>query len=252
MSVYIPSMPYNMPVKWRRIFSENILDVTNVLNIDAEGTNWADNCIFVYIKKSGITNIFSLNMTLGIYSEWSIKNLNINGYDYYPDLIEFSLRIEIGYRNCGYNKKLFPKLLRLENNKAPLALSNFCNGCTFDRKIRLNKMQANVYKSVKIYNSLIDYLSDIMSSGIYYGSMTDTQCIAKLQSLGLKNYDGTPYSGSDLHHRNYNWLEYLGIVMPPINCKKFLAEDPATIKKFKEQIEFLFKLMILIDYIQNH
>ena len=70
----------------------------------------------------------------------SSRNININGSDYVPGMVEFCLNTEVGYRNNFYNQNLYPKLRRREQNDDPLAISKYFAGCTYHRKIRLNRM----------------------------------------------------------------------------------------------------------------
>ncbi len=233
----------NIPTHYCRIFSEHVLKVANKLGFEPEAFLFRENCIFVLIPPGTRYNFKTFS---GKYCYDSYQNLNINGFDYLPEMTEFALNTEIGYRNNFYNRKLFPKLDNLEQQNDPLAISKHYTNCTFNRKIRFNKIMANIYANVASYNTLADYLKVILADGIYHSSVTGQYCIGKLLAWGFPANESvsslTPY-------REYNWLEYLKITTPLIDIKLFLAEDSATMAELERQIEQHFIGMFLLDYI---
>lgn len=186
-----------MLAQYCQIFSEHILKVVEdlknqgIADFKPIAFLYRENCIFVLIP-AGTRYKFSIgNVKISsVYCDASEKNLNINGFDYFPEMTEFALNTEIGYRNNWYNINLFPKLLKLEQNNAPSAVSKHHTNCTFNRKIRFNKIMANVYAEVESYNTLTDYLDSILktsklSTGIYHNPVTGQYCIDKLLAWGL-------------------------------------------------------------------
>ena len=245
-----------MPAQYCQIFSEHIFKVVEdlknqgIADFEPIAFLYRENCIFVLIP-AGTRYKFSIgNVKIsGVYSEASSNNLNINGFDYETGMTEFYLNTEIGYRNNWYNINLFPKLLKLEQNNAPSAVSKHHTNCTFKRKICCNKIQKNVYAEVASYNKLIDYLKVVMASGVYHNPVTGAECKQKFQSLG---YPIDAYIDSLKDWVKYNWLEYLKITTPPIDIELFLAEDSAAMKNFEQQIYQHFIGMFLLDYIWQH
>ncbi len=226
-----------VPPMWAQIFAESLLKGAAKLGIKLKMCPWREgDCIFISIEPS-------IN-----YSQASSDNLNITGLDYHegeqiPE--EIVLRTEVGYRNYWYNEHLFPKLLA--NKKLRDAIVDHYSPCHFERAVRINRNNFFCHKNYPgTYKGFEDYLRDVMLSGIYCRNLTLSDCRAKFQSLGdndaiarLSNWSGN----------TYNWLEYLKIATPPLNFRKILAQDPATIAEFEKQIEIHLTGMMLIDKI---
>ena len=226
-----------VPSMWTQIFANSLLKVAAKLGIKLKMSPWREgDCIFISIEPS-------IN-----YSQASSDNLNITGLDYHegkPIPEEIVLRTEVGYRNYWYNEHLFPKLLA--NGKYIGDIVDHYSPCHFERAVRINRNNFFCHKTYSgTYQGFEDYLRDVTLSGIYCRELTLKDCRAKFQSLGdndaidrLNNWSGN----------TYNWLEYLKIATTPLNFKKILAQDPATIAEFEKQIEIHLTGMMLIDKI---
>ena len=185
-----------------------------------------DNCIFIRVKPGGRYKI-SVDSAGNIiiearYNEDSTRNNNITGLDYYEyeKQKEITLSAWIGLCNYWYNVALFPKMLKFEQKSAPKSVSKICStypGIIFERKYRYTR---NQYRHIKNYDSLIDYLNDVIASGIRGPGLFD--------------------------------LEVLVISTPPINLESILKENDVSLVELKNQIEFHVKLMLLIDYIYQN
>lgn len=171
--------------------------------------------------------------------------------------------IFVGARNAYYNQRLFPKL---NNPKNIQAIVDNYSPCDFEPKVRFNKISKFIWASIKpsetcggSFDDLKEILDIFCQDGIYFPSMTKKQCIDKLNQLGqdfhVKDYGAINWGINELNssrRNDYNVLEYLNIfTKPPINCKKFLAEDPTTMAEFERQLEQHIIGMILIDLINR-
>lgn len=237
--------------KWCRTFADSILKVAKKLGIEVELYVHND-CFWIRIKASreyNYTEYGNENLQTIGYTEESSNNMDIIGFDYHHFVENgdeyFRLFTSVGCRRSWYNQYLFPKL-RGEPDFIR-QIEKVCAPCHFDRMIRFNKIAAFIFVYIEEYKSLQDYLNDVCHDGIYFPSMTPDECIEKLKKLGVTE----GYAIDKLEttrRREFNVLEYFNIVTePPINCESFLAEDPATITDFENQIERHLKVMLLID-----
>lgn len=225
----------SIPTVWCKIFARSLLKVESRLGITLEVVPREDKCLWIKILPSE-----------GFYSAESSDNLDIVGFDYHEDLEEISLITVVGFRNYWYNVKLYRKLLA--NPKYIADIENIYNDCCFERQIRFNKFKETFYQTITRYDTLDDYLAAV-GNGIYFKSLTPSDCITKLNGLGVTKGD-TIAKLRQYRYEDYNWLEYLHIVSKtPINCKLFLNQDPATIAEFERQIEQYLRGMIFIDKI---
>ena len=243
------SVHYDLAVDWCRIFANSILKVSRKIGVVIRLIPKND-CFWISIEPS-------YN-----YLGESSDNLPLIGYDfhYFIDDEEFQLFTSVGARNAFYNQRLFPKL---NNSKNISAIVDNYSDCVFEPKVRFNKIHSFIWTNIKNYdehggsfNDLKELLDIFCKDGIYFPSMTKDQCIDKLDQLGqdfhVKDYGCINWGIDELNgsRRNeYNVLEYFNIITPSINCKKFLAEDPATIAEFERQLEQHIIGMILIDLI---
>ena len=231
----------NIPVAWCETFAQSLLKVAKKLGVTLK-VIVHDGCLWIAIEAS---ENYSEASSDNLCTEPSSRNLDIVGFDYHEDMAEFSLITAVGYRNYWYNLNLFPKLRnRLDFIQQ---IEDIYKPCHFDRQIRFNKLRCTFYSYVKTYDSLKSYLDDVCRDGIYRRPMTPAECRRKLNALDVTNGDAITKL-RDYRHKDYNVLEYLHIVTePPIDCKLFLAKDPATIADFEAQIERHIKGMLAID-----
>ena len=103
MSFMVDASRANIPSNYCRIFAERVLKVAKKLGFEPEAFLYRENCIFVLIPAGTRYNFKTFG---GVYSKDSYKNLNINGFDYFPEMTDFALNTEVGYRNNNYNRKL--------------------------------------------------------------------------------------------------------------------------------------------------
>ena len=216
-----------MPIEWSQIFSQAVLDVKKRLNVDIyTDPKVSDNCLFIRVKPGGRYKI-SVDSAGNIviearYDEYSTRNNNVTGWDYYEyeKQKEITLSTWIGLCNNWYNVALFPKMLKLEQKNDPKSVSKLCStypGIIFERKYRYTRKH---YRHIGNYDSLIDYLNDVIASGIRGPGLFD--------------------------------LEVLVISTPPINLESILKKNGVSLVELKNQIEFHVKLMLLTDYIYQH
>ena len=222
----------SIPAIWCKIFARSLLKIAKKLGIIVEVVPH-DGCLWIVI------------VSAPYFSDASHANLDIVGFDYHPELESFSLITVVGFRNCWYNKKLYPKLN--SNSKAIATIENHYATCHFDRQVRFNKIRETFYQYIRSYDTLTDYLRDVIKYGIYFSSRTPKQCIAELNKFGVTE-GKTIDKLNNTSRESYNWLEYLHISSNTrINSQLFLVEDTATIAEFERQLEVHLTGMLLID-----
>ena len=228
----------NMPVEWCQIFANCVQRVADRLGVELEARpGGRGHCIFITPK------------TLG-YSGNSITNLNFAGFDYGTAWKQpghaFEMYTVVGVNNYWYNQRQFPKL---DDPYLIKMLEDIYRPCCFRRLIRINKAAMSFFVKIKDYTSLADCVKDARKSGIWFPRMTPTDCIKKLNSLGVTSGDAIDKLRG-FKFKDYNWLEHLNIVTSvPIDCKLFLAKDPATLAAFERQMAQHIVGMILLDLI---
>ena len=282
----------NVPPLLAKIFAEAVLRVGQRLKIDAE-VNYEqrdDNCLFIRIKPDSFYDINSLifgsysqsstpNLQVPLkcrYSGNSNLNLNTHGLDfhYWEDRFnkdKFSLPLEVGVKNFGYNETLLPKLKDYLNATtgtkaliAELLLKNY-EGCNVGRGLRIKKFK-NIIKprpTIRNYDSLQEYINDIDINDIYKNHLTTEDCINKLKSF-LRDPYNHPYNQKSIrdaiqtlnrwaYSDEYNYLEQLYIVPPEtLNLDEILAQQPAAIAELERQIEIHLIGMVTFDFIYQH
>ena len=228
----------NMPVEWCQIFANCVQNVANRLGVELEARpGGRGHCIFITPKILG-------------YSGNSITNLNFAGFDYGTAWEKpghaFDMFTAVGVNNYWYNQRQFPKL---DDSALIKMLEDIYRPCRFRRMIRIKKAAMMLCETIHDYTSLADCVKDALASGIWFPYMTPAACIKKLNSLGVTNGDVIDKLRR-YRFKDYNWLEYLHIVTePPIDCKLFLAKDPATLAEFERQMAQHIVGMILLDLI---
>lgn len=238
--ILLVSKETDMPVFWVQIFAECVQRVADRLGVELEARpGGRGHCIFITPKTLGDSND-------------SITNLNFAGFDYARAWEQpghaFDMYTVIGVNNNWYNRRLFPKL---NDPNLIKIVEDIYRLCCFRRLIRINKAANTFYAFIKDYDckSLADCLRDALASGIWFPNMKPADCITKLNSLGVINGDAIDKL-KRYRYKDYNWLEHLNIVTePPIDCKLFLARDPATLAEFERQLEQHIVGMILLDLI---
>ena len=228
----------DMPVVWGQIFAECVKRVADRLGIELdERKGGRGHCIFITPKTFG-------------NSKDSITNLNFAGFDYteawkHPGHAFYMFTVG-GVNNYWYNQRQFPKL---DDSALIKMLEDIYRPCRFRRMIRIKKAAMMLCETIHDYTSLADCVKDALASGIWFPYMTPAACIKKLNSLGVTNGDVIDKLRR-YRFKDYNWLEYLHIVTePPIDCKLFLAKDPATLAEFERQMAQHIVGMILLDLI---
>lgn len=228
----------NIRVSWVQIFAECVQNVADRLGVELDARpGGKGHCIFITPK------------TLG-NSKDSITNLNFAGFDYARAWEQpghaFEMYTVVGVKNYWYNQRMYPKL----NNSALIKMvEDIYRPCFFSRLIRINKAAMTFQATIHDYMSLADCVQDALKSGIWFSCMTPADCIKKLNSLGVTSGDAIDRLRR-YKFKDYNWLEYLSIVTkPPIDCKLFLARDPATLAEFERQMAQHIVGMILLDLI---
>lgn len=228
----------NIHVKWCQIFADCVQRVADRLGVELDARSGGKgNCIFITPKT------FS-------NSKDSITNLNFAGFDYARAWEQpghaFEMYTVVGVNNYWYNQRMYPKL----NDPALIKMvEDIYRPCCFRRIIRINKANMTFYEKINDYTSLADCIQDALKSEIWFSYMTPADCIKKLNSLGVTSGDAIDRL-SRYKFKDYNWLEYLNIVTePPIDCKLFLAKDPATLAEFERQMAQHIVGMILLDLI---
>lgn len=224
----------SIPTVWCQTFADVLLKMEKPLGIKLNVVPREDKCLWIVILPSGT------------YSAASNANLDIVGFDYHEDLEEIFLITVVGFRNYWYNVALYKKLLAHPNYIADI--ENHYSDCRYDRQVRINRIRATFYATIRSYDTLGDYLTAV-GSAVYFSPLKPRDCRVKLNGLGVTEGDAIDKLRR-YNFENYNWLEYLHIVSKtPINCKLFLKRDPATIAEFERQIEQHLRGMILIDQI---
>lgn len=216
--------------------------------------NSSISCLWITIKPSSRYEInVGDNCISGNYSEESSRCSNIDGLEYWENLKEISINTYFGYRNYFWNEMLFPKLFKLETENNSLALSKNYEGCTVERKVRLNYRQRNIYGGIKKYpaENLKNCLEEIIISGIFNRDVSRDECIKNLESLGTDTTDSIIQNLKRYRIEKYSWLEYFCIATPPINIENLLNEDPETVANFEKHLELHFKGLVLADYISQ-
>jgi len=228
----------NMPVEWCQIFANCVQRVADRLGVELEARpGGRKRCIFITPKTFGD-------------SKDSITNLNFAGFDYGTAWKQpghaFEMYTVVGVNNYWYNQRQFPKL---DDPYLIKMLEDIYRPCCFRRLIRINKAAMSFFVKIKDYTSLADCVKDARKSGIWFPRMTPTDCIKKLNSLGVTSGDAIDKLRR-FKFKDYNWLEHLNIVTAvPIDCKLFLAKDPATLAAFERQMAQHIVGMILLDLI---
>lgn len=166
----------------------------------------------------------------------------------------------IGVNHYWYNEWLYPKFFKLESEHSNLSISKFCAAhypdCTFIRAIRIKHGNGMpIYAFVQLNDDnisfFLNYLWIVRQCGVYIKNLTPKECADRLQELGVTQND--PYEKLKRYRfSDYGWLEYTQIYTPILNFKLIRNEDPEENKKLEEHIEFHIKLMLLIDYIDQH
>lgn len=228
----------NMPVEWCQIFANCVQRVADRLGVELEARpGGRKRCIFITPKTFGD-------------SKDSITNLNFAGFDYGKAWEQpghaFDMFTVVGVNNYWYNQRQFPKL---NNSDLIKMLEDIYRPCRFRRLIRIKKAAMMFCETIHDYTSLADCVKDALASGIWFPYMTPADCIKKLNSLGVTSGDAIDKLRG-FKFKDYNWLEHLNIVTSvPIDCKLFLAKDPATLKEFERQMAQHIVGMILLDLI---
>ena len=213
---------WDAPDEWDRIFPTAILEVANSLKIDVKGElNSKENCLYTRVTADSWYECH-INDDLvieGRYTDNSNQNLNINGLDYHPSVNKtVVLKTCVGVKDYCFNRhSLYPKLYSRHSNTLTGEFGDlveeFCpTSIIFER---MQRYARDHYRWIKNYNSLEEYLA-----GVIYEDIWDDY-----------------------------YLEYLQVCTPPLNLELILKEDPAEIAELKKQIEFHFKLMLLLDWI---
>ena len=234
----------SIPAIWCEIFAKAVQDVSDNLGIEIEAHPGGNgHCIFIAPV---------------LIEESIIDMINFAGFDYQrawqqqPDH-KFAIYTVVGIKRSWFNQQFFPKLQKYPN--LIKIIEDIYSPCYFERRIRFNKKLITFHTAIKNYDSLSDYLNDVISSGIYFNHVTPADCINKLQkifsTLGITplNDEAKAAIGRLSRYRvkEYNWLEYLQIfTKPTMSCRKFLAQDPATITEFKRQLAQHLIGMILL------
>ena len=248
-------MQEKIPLKYSGILSRTILNVADRLGFRMVGVfNSGGDSISIRVEYASAYKLYFGDITIsGRYSEESgncsvIKCFNDNEFENDEKIF---LTTQIGYRNYFWNGNLFPKLLNLELENSPLALSKNYKDCTYIRKVRLNQRQTNLYTVVKKYpaESFKFCLEDIITSGIYNREISRSECIAKLQALGGEDKAGIVEKLKRYRIKNFNWLEYFSVSTPPLNLENLFKQEPAEIKKFEEYLALHMKNILLLDFI---
>lgn len=230
----VPVMNFNLT--FTKIFAQTVKRVEDRLGVPltVKIANM-HNCIFINPK-----NI----------SEESSLNLNLASLDWEPDWADnpdaqFDMATVVGATRHWYN----PRLFTLINSEHIKIIEDIYRPFYLKRNVRLNKMAATLYAHIKNYDSLSDYLRDASESGIHFPSMTPEECIKKLAGLGVTS--GYPVDKlRTWRFKNYNWLEYLEIVTkPPISCRLFVNQDPATLAEYERQLAQAIIGMVALDLI---
>lgn len=259
-----------LPTAWVQAYSAAVLRVAAKLGVKAEAErNSKHDCLFIRVKPSSqydITLDTSNNVKIsGYFHEDSNRNTNSTGFDWHNLVDENGIMVEyitvnteIGVKNGWYNEKLFPKLYDHEIRGSRYALSkHYAADYTFDHKIRINRIQTNIYAFIEWYpiSQLANVLKNIISDRIYINYITPTDAIAKLQSLGIQYSSDKENPINRLRRYRYdyyNWLNQLAIISPKVSLEGILNGDPATMKQFEEYIATTIKGILLIDWIYQH
>lgn len=258
---------FNGPVKYSKAIADAAIEVSKLLNVVIEvDYGGRDRCIFLRIKSGTYYNVslHTLNNVhiSGSYSQNSHDCVNINGMDYYKVKWEkLTLATCIGVNHYWYNQRLYPKFFQLENQNSNLALSKFCSSvypdCTFSRLIRIKHGNGTpIFVEIPLPNNNIiyfgDYLDAVRQSGVYLKNLTPTECIQRLQKLGVPPTDSAYEKLQRYNWDDYGWLEHTPIYTPTLDFQLILDGDPDELQKFKAQILFHVELMLLIDYIDSN
>lgn len=255
-----------LPTDWVKAYSNAVLRVAAKLGVKATAEyNNKHDCLFIRVEPSSWYNITldtSDNVKIsGYFHEHSNWNSNSTGFDYhnlfdaYGKMVDYiTVNTEIAVKNGWYAESIFPKIYDYEIRHSNYALSKHYEGFTFNHKIRINRIQTNIYTDIGNYpiSQLGNILKAIIASRIYIDYITPKDAIAKLQALGVEYSSDSINKLQRYRYSYYNWLNQISVISPPVSLKGIINGDFATMQKFEEYIEITIKGILLIDWIYQH